>query len=98
MSKYIGAYGKQALVVNFQYSSKAMQEAKRCIAYFSLIENGLLLLMPKGNSGVSMWTIHDNHLVTLHFFNAETMGMTTLQQPSFHGRIVSKCTVDSHEI
>ena len=42
VSKYIGAYGKQAFVVNFKYSSNTIQEAKKRTAYFCLIENGLL--------------------------------------------------------
>ena len=41
MSKYIEVYGKQSFAVNLKYPSKAIQEAKKCSAYFSLIENGL---------------------------------------------------------
>jgi len=40
MSKYIGAYGKQTVMVNFKHSSKAIQEAKSALHTFALLKMG----------------------------------------------------------
>jgi len=41
--KYIEANREQIFEVNLKYPNKVIQEAKKCNAYFSLIENGLLI-------------------------------------------------------